>query len=279
MLLATIAFLYLLVLFFLLDKKIESESVVGLFAGQSLAQGLFLLGFFYWHDRISHEQLHLREFVKLLKASSVVMVTNVIQLLAYRLDFWIIQSFFGNYEVGIYAQANKFANLVWLVPNILAQLLIPKFSQIPRNDVPKVFSIAFYTNFLNVAATAVCAIAFYWLYLNPAYKAGLPAFYLMLPGYFFWAAVLYFAAYFSWQGRFVYNLLCSSCCLVVIFFADILLIPSYGIEGAAVANTIAYCTVFLLYLFILKTRYSFRWKDLLLPPQKSFLKIVKFVCR
>ena len=99
----------------------------------------------------------------------------------------------------------------------------------------------------------------------------------MLPGYFFWAAVIYFAAYFSWQGKFSYNLLCSSCCFAVILLADLLLIPRYGIHGAAVANSIAYTTVFLLYVFILRSRYFFRGKDLLLLARKDFMKMVKFV--
>ncbi len=73
----------------------------------------------------------------------------------------------------------------------------------------------------------------------------------MLPGYFFWAAVIYVGAYFSWAGKFYYNLICSSLCFIVILIADLVLIPEYGIAGAAWANTIAYSLVFLFYIYLL----------------------------
>jgi len=279
--LVVIAFLYLLLLVSVpYLKRTNFHTLLNLFALQSLAQGILLLVFFYRHYRTSgEERLALRDFLQLLKVSAVIMVTNVIQLLAYRLDFWLIQFFFGNYSVGIYAQANKFANLVWLAPNILAQLLIPRFAQLAKADVPRLFGAAFYFNLVGIAMTVACAGVFYGYYLNPEYKACLRAFMLMLPGYFFWGAVIYFAAYFSWAGKFTYNLFCSASCLVLISVSDLLLIPRFGIRGAALANSIAYTTVFLFYLFLLKRLYYFRLKELLLFPRRDFLKILKFVSR
>jgi Na+-driven multidrug efflux pump len=99
----------------------------------------------------------------------------------------------------------------------------------------------------------------------------------MLPGYFFWATVIYIGAYFSWAGKFSHNLFCSSICFVVILLADLILIPKYGMEGAAWANTISYTLVFLVYIFILVKQFSFKWNDLLLLRKKDLFRIVKFV--
>jgi len=225
------------------------------------------------------EKLNNKEFIAALKLSSVVMITNIIQLIAYRVDFWILQYFYGNYEVGIYAQANKFANLVWIVPNILAQLLIPKFALASKSEVPKIFSGGFYFNLSGIIISVVCANFFYFFYLNIEYRTGLTPFYLMLPGYFFWASVIYIGAYFSWAGKFSYNLICSSCCFVLILVADLILIPRFGLEGAAWANTIAYTAVFMLYMFILMKKYSFKWNELLLFRKKDFSTIIKFITR
>ncbi|RYF80081.1 MAG: hypothetical protein EOO03_17635, partial [Chitinophagaceae bacterium] len=146
-LLACSALLYLILLLLVFYVKTVSFQIVfSVFAGQSFLQGLLLLLFFYRGPREKETAfLHLREFVSLVSLSSVVMITNVIQLLAYRVDFWVIQYFWDKYEVGIYAQANKFANLCWLVPNIFAQLLLPKFAGF------ETFSKARYGNLVRTA--------------------------------------------------------------------------------------------------------------------------------
>lgn len=258
--------------------RVSFTVAIRLFAFQSLLQGMGLLTVFYVNVEAERKQrFKFLEFVQVLRLSSMVMITNIIQLFAYRIDFWLIDYFHGNSAVGIYAMANKFANLVWIVPNIVAQLAVPKFAQMVKDDVPTFFSAAFYSNLLGVAGASGCALLIYFCYLDAAYLPGMTAFFLMLPGYFFWAAVLYYAAYFSWAGKFSDNLLCSFCCFVLILLADALLVPHYGINGAACANTLAYTAVCGLYFLRLKRRFSFTGKALLLPPQKDFFRILKSV--
>jgi O-antigen/teichoic acid export membrane protein len=269
-------FLTLLLIYYFVD--IDFSTVFYFFALQSFFQGIAFVALFHFMNKVFDKiKLGKKEFFSAIRFSSLVMVTNVIQLMAYRLDFWVLKYYYSNYEVGIYAQANKFANLTWIVPNILAQLLITRFSAADKADVPKIFSAAFYLNLIGIFATVICANIFYFLYLNQEYLAGLQTFYLMLPGYFFWATVIYIGAYFSWAGKFSHNLFCSSICFVVILLADLILIPKYGMEGAAWANTISYTLVFLVYIFILVKQFSFKWNDLLLLRKKDLFRIVKFV--
>lgn len=259
-------------------SNVNLTVAVHLFAFQSLLQGTGLLLAFYLNVKTERKKgFHFFELVGLLRSSSVVMITNVIQLFAYRIDFWLLDYFHGNDTVGIYAMANKFAALVWVIPNIVAQLLIPKFAQMTKEEAAGFFSAAFWNNLLGAAGASVCIAAVYFYYLDAAYRPGLSAFFLMLPGYFFWAAVLYYAAYFSWAGKFSENFLCSLSCFVFILLADVLLIPKYGIKGAACANSFAYSAVFGLCFWRLKRRFSFTAKALLLPPRKNFFRIIKWV--
>lgn len=210
-----------------------------------------------------------------LRWSSLVMVTNLLQLLAYRVDFWLIKYFYDTEAVGQYAQANKFAQLMWMLPNMATQLLIPRFSAMEKRSIGSIFSLGLLTNFLLLVLTTVLATIIFRVYLFPEYTAALPAFYLMLPGYFFWAMVIYIAGYFSWQGKFNYNFWGSAACLVIISLADLVLIPRWGIQGGAVANSIAYSAIFVLYLvllhrqndFSLRMLFGIRRKDLLLTLQ------------
>lgn len=275
------ALIYLVVLLLVYYfVKAHFITVLYFFAAQSLLQGISLMLLFHLrNESMAEAKLSNTEFVAALKLSSLVVITNVIQLMAYRLDFWVLKYFYDNYEVGVYAQANKFANLVWVVPNILAQLLIPRFSMATEREIPKIFSAGFYFNMMGIVATVVCANVFYFFYLNTEYQVGLSAFYLMLPGYFFWAGVIYFGAYFSWAGKFIYNLICSSFCFGLILVFDLVLIPKFGLKGAAWANTISYTSVFLLYIFILTKKYSFKWNELLLLRKKDLPGLFKFVIK
>jgi O-antigen/teichoic acid export membrane protein len=277
--LASVAFLYLLLLLLCYYVvEVEWRYVLYLFGLQNVVQALALIvGFTPIHNEKS--KLSNNEFFRALKMSSIVMVTNVIQLLAYRVDFWMISFFYGNYDVGIYAQANKFANFAWVIPNILSQILIPRFATMKKEESSDVISAAFILNFFLVLLTFFFAHFFYFFYLDRKYREGLNAFHLMLPGYFFWGTVIYFGNYFSAKGKFLYNLLASSLCFVLIIIIDLTLIPRYGISGAAVANSITYFTVFIFYIVILVRKSSFMLNDLLVPRRKSLLNIFKLVIR
>lgn len=267
----TLVFLYYII-------KMEFVTALYSFALQSLVQGFTLFVIFHLKNHsLDTERLKLSEFFAAIGLSFIVMTTNIIQLAAYRLDFWILKYFYSNYEVGLYAQANKFANLIWIIPNVLSQLLITKFSSIEKGFVPKIFSTAFYLNLMGVFFTIICTNLFYYFYLEHEYRSGLPSFYMMLPGYFFWALVIYIAAYFSWEGKFIYNLVGSSICFILILIADLILIPGYGIQGAAWSNTITYSIVFVVYLSFINKTFSVPWNEFFLLRKKDLLRIVKFV--
>jgi O-antigen/teichoic acid export membrane protein len=57
--------------------------------------------------------------------SGIVLITNIIQFIAFRADYWLISIFYDHTTVGVYAQASKFAQLLWVIPGILAGLITP----------------------------------------------------------------------------------------------------------------------------------------------------------
>ena len=57
--------------------------------------------------------------------SAIVLITNIIQFIAFRADYWLISIYYDHSAVGVYAQASKFAQMLWIIPGILAGLLVP----------------------------------------------------------------------------------------------------------------------------------------------------------
>ena len=272
--------LIFLIVFVLINRvvNISYRIVLTAVCVQVFLQGSLLCLFFHLRvHRLIFKRIVRPIFLTSLKLSSIVMVTNCIQFIAYRVDFYLLEKYYSNYEVGIYAQANKFANLIWIVPNIFALLVTPKFTEIKKEELPILFRLASVMNVIILVITTLVTNVFYAYFLDISYKPGLKSFYIMLTGYFLFSLMIYLAAYISWLGKFHYNLIGSSFCLLVIFFFDLLFIPGWALNGAALANTLAYSLTFLLYFFILFHRSPFSIKDFFLFKKTDLLFLLKLI--
>jgi O-antigen/teichoic acid export membrane protein len=250
LLLSVSLFYIALLILFQLQSLISYLTALKLLSAVSLTQLILIISIFHFAIKpLQFEVVKWQEFTTVFRKSSIIMITNVIQLLAYRIDFWFVKLYHSDYALGLYAQANKLANLIWIIPNIISLLAIPKFNKLSKSDLSAFFRVVAVSNFILTFLTLIASQVLYQNILSKEYFQGISSFYLMLPGYFGWAMVIYFAAYFSWLGKFQYNLYASLACFLLIVLLDILLIPSYSINGAAISNTIVYLSILILYIF------------------------------
>jgi O-antigen/teichoic acid export membrane protein len=261
LLLFSIAYFILLLALYYSSEK-SYFTILNVMSIQTFLQGIVLAVVFKKKSPTKFRRINLNNLISAIGISSVIMITNIIQFFAYRIDFFFLKKFYGEYEVGIYAQCNKFANLLWILPNILAPLLLTKFNDIKKTDITNIFQLACLLNIIVALMTIVFAHICYASFLLPAYASGIQSFYFMLPGYFSWALVIYFAAYFAWLGKFKYNLIASSFCLACILVCDIIFIPLLSIKGAAIANSIAYSSSLAINILLFLKDGSFKLSDL-----------------
>jgi len=216
-----------------------------------------------------------KEVKSFLSFSAIVFITNIIQFFAYRLDFWLVDYFYNQRELGIYAQANRFAQLVWAIPTIVASLLAPalrnRSEPLPDNAFLVVTrSINLVTIFSLVGVVVLGWFCYYWFFA-PEYLQGMPALLIMLPGYFFFATTTLLAAWFSARKFLTVNLIGSSICFLMILVADLLLIPGYSIRGAALADTLAYSATTLYFVWQFTRHSSSNVRDVFLwKPSDTF---------
>ncbi len=222
-----------------------------------IAQALVIVFFFHIKTPAWFSGLNKPEIKSFFNFSLLVFVSNIIQFLAYRIDYWFIEYFSNTtVQVGIYAQANRFAALLWIVPNIIAALIIPVLSS-PQNkfDINEVAGITRVLNYLNLAITGFIIFSSYIVYiyfLQSSYAGGFLPLIFMLPGFYFFSITLLLAAYFSAKNILWINFTASLICLSIIVVLDYFLIPIMGIKGAAIANSIAYTasSLFTIILFL-----------------------------
>lgn len=181
----------------------------------------------------------------LVRQGSYVQLANGMQLLNYRLAYWLIEKFQGTASLGVYTVANQLAEGAWLVPRSLALVLYSKISNTAGIEGQRLLTLTFLKTSL-ACATAVAAVllllpstVFQWLF-GPEVVGLSPLIALLVPGILSMAASQAFSHFFSGTARNIHNVAGSGLGLVLTVVAGLLLIPAHGLAGAALTATLAY---------------------------------------
>jgi len=223
---------------------------------------LFIL-FHTANSRLRIVRLSTGDLRLLFNFSIVVFIANLVQFFAYRADYWLINYFKGENELGVFSQANRFAQMMWVLPNILAAILIPLIAApgdaFNEKGLVRLVRVINYLNILAVAAIILIALLSYGVFLPESFSTGFYPLLLMLPGYYFFCMNILLAAFFSSRRLLWVNFIGSALCFIVIILADLLLIPAFGIRGAAIADSIAYsaATIYSIISFMRHSSCSF----------------------
>jgi O-antigen/teichoic acid export membrane protein len=191
-------------------------------------------------------------------------LSNMVQFLNYRLDLFLVNALVGIRAVGIYALAVAIAQLLWLVSDAAATVLLPRVAAEP--DAPglnavrtaQIARIVLWTCGAGAASLALIGQWFIPLVYGQAFRETLEPFLLLLPGVAVFTLVTVLSAYIAGRGRPSLNLIPALVGLAVTLTLDLTLIPILGVRGAAIASTASYLTsaVVIAAIFISMTRLS-----------------------
>ena len=197
--------------------------------------------------------------------SFIVLITNIIQFIAFRADYWLVSIYYDHVSLGVYAQASKFAQLLWVIPGVLAGLIIPALkNENEKLSDPKFISLcrlSFYIHIVLAILLIVAALIIYSFFLPSIYFDGFLSLIIMTPGYLIFTITTTLAAYFSANRLLKINLVGSVICCVLMILLDILLIPSLSYKGAAIANLIAYSITTAYFIFSSMSVSNVSFKD------------------
>ena len=182
---------------------------------------------------------------------------------------FVVGFFAGTASVSRYTLAVSLGQLLWLMSNSVATVLLPKIAA-STDDGVGIRHTARVTR-LSLWATAVCAAALALLatqaircFYGEAFRPSVMALLWLLPGIVLFSIANVLAAYIAGIGKPRLNLLVSGVSLIVTITLDLLLIPRLNIVGAAIASTVSYSLSALLIIFFRReTGASLR--EILLP--------------
>jgi O-antigen/teichoic acid export membrane protein len=196
---------------------------------------------------------------------------SIAQFLNYRLDVFFVSGMLGSRQLGIYMVAVLLAQSVNLVPGAAQAVLFPTVAAV-NDDRANAIKTTQATRFLlwfgillggALAAGGPLLITYVF---GPAFAEAVRPLWWLLPGAVIFVIANVIAGYFAGTGRPNLNALASVVGVCITVPLDLILIPKFGISGAALASTASYTTsaLAMMVLFCRSTA---------TPPRRLFLPV------
>ncbi len=222
------------------------NTVLYIFVGTQVLQLLFLA---VWYSK------HQPSFQNVTEASTKLLYgyaihaffSNLLYFLMTRIDVWMVEYFYGTGILGVYALPVRLIQMTLILPSLLASIILPKITsgELP----PKMFESVFrMLASLNMAIIFAAFVFSPWLLpfiFGTAYSSSVYVLLWLLPGAFFLSMQIYLAAYFAGKGKLRINMVSMIVGTILAMALYLWLIPEYGINGAAIASSLAYAVSFL----------------------------------
>lgn len=207
--------------------------------------------------------------------SLVTLLTNSIQFLAYRIDYWFLDYYRGEKELGWYSLAVKLVQFLWILPVVLGGIILPLVAASQKQvDKDRLLSLLRIMYLLNSLAAILLFLSCGWLIpflFGQAFDQSALLFRVLLPGVLLFGGATIFASYFAGINRLWVNFFASVLCLSVIVVLDIILIPSMGMQGAAIASTVGYGITALYYIIRYNMEERSGFKKIFVPARYDWL--------
>ena len=193
---------------------------------------------------------------------------NIINLVNYRFDIWVVDQYAGTAKLGLYAVAVGVGQLFFNMPEPLSRVVQPYLYADENDSMMRRFKVIARLNFTSVALLcAFTAIIAPWLLpwlFGEAFAGSVTALRVLLPGIVFACAYKLLAVVLTQRGLLRFNLYGAITAAITTVALDLVLIPRMGILGAAAASTIAYLAILTVTCLVIRLRLKVPVADLFL---------------
>lgn len=203
--------------------------------------------------------LSVAEFKLLFRYCALAFMGNIIFFLLYRIDYFFVEKYCTAEQLGNYIQVSKLVHLFFILPTILASAVFPITAGGQKEDINKLLTLLSRSIFfLYVFACLILAITGKWLFpvvFGESFTAMYQPFLWLIPGILSLSGIFTLTAYFAGKNRIKINITGSAYALVIILIGDIIFIPKYGINAAAVISSLGYIIYQVYIISVFKKEY------------------------
>ena len=163
----------------------------------------------------------------------------------YRADTLLIQALLVSSAgpLGLYSMAVTMAELIFYIPDAVTTIFMPTIAGSTADSADAKLGRVSRMTFLVTASCALALIPVAWLGIHlvlPRFIDCLPAFLVLLPGVVSLSLAKVMTSYISGRGKPGPVSVGSAITLFLNLAANVILIPTYGIVGAAAASLLSY---------------------------------------
>lgn len=210
-------------------------------------------------------------------------LANLLSFLNYRLDLFLVNLIAGPASTGLYTVAVRLAEQLWMISQAVSTVIFPRLSAMLDDKISRDYFTAMMARCVLwitlTAATVLSLIAspLIVLLFGADFQDAAFALLLLIPGIVLYSCARVLANSFAASGRVGINLWLSIVVLIVNTFANLALIPKFGIAGAAAATTLAYCLTLMVYLVLQQVINKQHWRNFILPTKVDLMRLRQFV--
>lgn len=258
------------------QRFMSNENYVQLYFLGFFMQGfLLMMAFLFRYFKLSDLKRIPAEIIKpFISFAVIAVVTNSMTFLMYRIDYWFVNKYCSDAsDLGNYIQACKLAQLFFIVPSILAAVVFPMTASGRREEMNEKMQLLSrgLVLFYSVACAGLIAVG-YWLFpfvFGDTFSKMYLPFVLLVPAILSYSVIHLLAAYYSGKKVLSVNFKGNLIALIIIVVGDMLVIPRFGINGAAVISSIGYICYMSFILLMHRKEYKSRFADFLFFQKKD----------
>jgi O-antigen/teichoic acid export membrane protein len=216
-----------------------------------------------------------------IKYALVSYFSQIGQFLNKRLDVWFVEFYTGLKNLGIYALASQFTNFLLEGITPIQEVLKPYLVNMDRKEGNAVF-VSFFK--LVLYLTSITALTLFLisdglvhLLFGSAFLDAIIPLKILCLGVVFIAIKRIFLSYNRAYNELKYNAWGQWSGVAVTVLLDIILIPDFGIIGAAIASTISYIISFLVVLMLFLKSQEVSISNLFIPTKAEVKLLVMYL--
>jgi len=199
--------------------------------------------------------------IQVFKYGSYVQLANLLQLMNYRLGYYIIEKYLGKASLGIFDVGNKVSEGLWLIGKSVAMV---QYTKISNNNIPdyardltiRFLKFVFVITFFMLVMLLLLPDSFFMFVFGKDFTGLNKVVQSLAVGILSMSVSMILSHFFSGTGRHYHNTISSGIGLVLTLIFGFTLIPHMGITGAGITASVSYfCSaVYQLIIFIRITK-------------------------
>ena len=246
------ALLFFGVLLLWLIGRISVESAIAMWLASSIISPILQMGSAWcrinWRIKVSIPLLK-----RVIAFVAQAHAANVFTFLTIRVDMFLIAYFLTIKEVGYYSIAIGMTETIKYLPTAISHVLIPYISkrdnQAGDKITPRLSRLGLTISFLVAIFLAIVGSLLIKVVFGEAFLPAYPALLLLLPGAVIYTLATMLAGDLIGRGLPKYAMYISMITLITNVAVNLILIPRFGIVGAAISSSITQSLTGFMFLY------------------------------